>query len=95
MTEFPIHFEDRRAGQSKISKREILKAMLNLLRVAFRRCFVLPWSGKYRQIVNPLAAAECKHCQSLHSMELARNDTLTRRKCLHCGYQFDQKLEAA
>ncbi|MGP0566739.1 MULTISPECIES: polyprenol monophosphomannose synthase [unclassified Nitrospina] len=95
MAEFPIHFEDRRAGQSKISKREILKAMLNLLRVAFRRCFVLPWTGKYLQATHPLAIAECKHCRSPHSMELARNEILTRRKCLHCGYLFDMELETA
>ncbi|MCF8719857.1 polyprenol monophosphomannose synthase [Nitrospina gracilis] len=93
MAEFPIHFEDRRAGQSKISKREIIKAMLNLLRVAFRRCFVLPWSGNHRHAEHPLAVTGCKHCQSPHSMELARNETLTRRKCLHCGYLFDQKMK--
>lgn len=37
IAESPIHFVDRRAGQSKISKREIWKAMATLVRLRFHR----------------------------------------------------------
>lgn len=37
LVEFPIHFEDRRAGTSKISKREIGNGILNLVRLFFVR----------------------------------------------------------
>ena len=35
--EVPIIFEDRRLGQTKISRNEVLKAQYTLLRLAFRR----------------------------------------------------------
>jgi dolichol-phosphate mannosyltransferase len=35
--ETPIVFEDRRAGKSKISKKEIIKAMLTLFRLRWQR----------------------------------------------------------
>ena len=37
LAEVPIHFEDRRAGTSKISKREICRAAVNLGRIFSRR----------------------------------------------------------
>ena len=37
LAELPIHFEDRRAGQSKISKREVRNGVLNLGRLFLRR----------------------------------------------------------
>ena len=37
MTEIPIHFEDRRSGQSKISHQEIIKAVFTLFRLAWIR----------------------------------------------------------
>ncbi|MBF0289212.1 MAG: polyprenol monophosphomannose synthase [SAR324 cluster bacterium] len=39
ITEFPIHFEDRRAGASKISKTEIVKGMTSLMRLFYLRMF--------------------------------------------------------
>jgi 2-polyprenyl-3-methyl-5-hydroxy-6-metoxy-1,4-benzoquinol methylase len=36
-SEVPIHFEDRRAGTSKISKKEIVRAVSHLLRLFFAR----------------------------------------------------------
>ena len=75
MAEFPIHFEDRRAGTSKISKREIIKAMFNLGRVTFRRFFILPWAKKYHREPAPHPLIPCENCQSPYSMEIipARN----------------------
>lgn len=37
--EVPITFEDRKEGQSKISEREILKAMYTVIRLSWRRVF--------------------------------------------------------
>lgn len=39
LSEFPIHFEDRRAGVTKISKTEIYKGVLTLFRLFFSRFF--------------------------------------------------------
>ena len=40
--EIPIHFRDRRAGVSKISKREILRAMITLIWLTFDRRAAIP-----------------------------------------------------
>jgi len=40
--EIPIHFRDRKAGVSKISKREILRAMITLIRLTFDRRAAIP-----------------------------------------------------
>jgi len=39
LTEFPIHFSDRRAGTSKISKTEIFKAILTICRLFIGKLF--------------------------------------------------------
>jgi len=39
LAEFPIHFENRRSGTSKISKIEILKATITILRLLTERLF--------------------------------------------------------
>ena len=39
LTEFPIHFSDRRAGTSKISKNEIFKAILTICRLFIEKLF--------------------------------------------------------
>jgi dolichol-phosphate mannosyltransferase len=44
MTEFPIRFADRRAGSSKISKKEIWKGFSTLLRLGVQRA--LPFVGQ-------------------------------------------------
>jgi dolichol-phosphate mannosyltransferase len=40
--EIPIHFRDRRAGVSKISKREILRAMITLIWLTFDHRAAIP-----------------------------------------------------
>lgn len=40
--EIPIHFRDRQAGVSKISKREILRAMITLIWLTFDRRAAIP-----------------------------------------------------
>ena len=44
MTEFPIRFADRRAGSSKISKKEIWKGFSTLFRLGVQRA--LPFTGQ-------------------------------------------------
>ncbi len=70
LAEFPIHFEDRRAGTSKISKREVLKAVYNLARLFYRRVFVLPRSRKQREEPKPDPVIPCENCRSTHHMEM-------------------------
>lgn len=56
--EFPIHFVDRRFGQSKISSKEIFAAMLLLLRLTLERLRLWPLPEK----ANPLIEATCPLC---------------------------------
>jgi dolichol-phosphate mannosyltransferase len=46
VTELPITFSDRRGGQSKLSRWEIYKAMLTLLRLSMKK--FLRWIGRRR-----------------------------------------------
>ena len=60
--EFPIFFEDRRAGTSKISKKEIFYGLLTLIRLARRR-FFMPLSETKEQPLQMLPVSS--HCGSL------------------------------
>jgi dolichol-phosphate mannosyltransferase len=72
--EFPIHFEDRRAGNSKISKKEILRAMIRLGRLFVRRMLGLFDSYAPRPL--PPNAEPCDACgQTLHvEIDPAKSD---------------------
>ena len=63
--EFPIHFEDRRAGSSKISKREIYRSVVRLVRLGGRR--FLGQFKDYHPIPLPPGAEACDVChETLH-----------------------------
>jgi dolichol-phosphate mannosyltransferase len=63
--EFPIHFEDRRAGTSKISKREIYRSVVRLARLGLRR--LLNKFKDYQPIPLPSNAEACDVChEKLH-----------------------------
>lgn len=84
LTEFPIHFEDRRAGASKISKVEIIKGVLTLFRLAGERI-----SGKkanYTRATEMRIAdtGDAFHCPACHFEEFAVIDAPIVR-CLGCG----------
>ena len=66
--EFPIHFEDRRAGTSKISKKEVFRAMIRLGRLFARR--VLGLFGKYAAKTLPADAEPCDICGQILHVEL-------------------------
>ncbi len=66
LAEFPIHFENRRSGQSKISKIEIYRAMLTIIRLAAKR-FTGQASGHATHRHGPVAAV-CPSCRgSIHT----------------------------
>lgn len=46
--EVPIVFEDRKMGRSKISQREIFKALYTVLRLSWRRLSGVRWSARTR-----------------------------------------------
>jgi len=69
MAEFPIRFVDRRAGTSKISKKEVVRGMTTLARLAVQR--VLP--RRAAQVVAPAqdhAERSCNLCGSSYQVEL-------------------------
>ncbi len=76
VTEFPIHFEDRIAGISKISKKEIYRGMTTLLRLAVSNI------ARQKQLpVLPIPGAlKCDQCQSEFLVPSA-----TQKLCLVCG----------
>jgi 2-polyprenyl-3-methyl-5-hydroxy-6-metoxy-1,4-benzoquinol methylase len=68
MSEFPIHFEDRRAGTSKISKKEVLRAMIRLARLFARRC--LHMFENYAPKTLPPNVEPCDICGEILHVEL-------------------------
>jgi dolichol-phosphate mannosyltransferase len=72
-SEIPIHFEDRRAGTSKISKKEIVRAVSHLLRLFYSR-LVGTIPANTSQPVGP-AEDRCDLCGYLLSTQIypARN----------------------
>ncbi len=66
MAEFPIHFENRAAGASKINRSEIYKAVLTIQRLGLRRMLRRP---------SPVAPAQservnCRVCGGTHHVEV-------------------------
>lgn len=96
LAEFPIHFEDRRAGTSKISKREIFKAIYNISRLFYRRLFVIPFA-----VYQPSAQTEkdppCENCHSLFHMEMfpakyAENENASIYQCTSAGHRTHGRI---
>lgn len=96
LAEFPIHFEDRRAGTSKISKREIFKAIYNIFRLFYRRLFVIPFA-----VYQPNADIEkdppCENCNSLFHMEMfparfAANEDASIYQCTSSGHRTHGRI---
>lgn len=67
--EFPIHFQDRDKGVSKISPREIRKAVFKMFSLGFRRLNV--FASKVPQPPEPHVPAGCPNCAgSCYSVHL-------------------------
>jgi dolichol-phosphate mannosyltransferase len=83
VAEFPIHFEDRRAGTSKISKREIYRSFVRLARLGARR--FLRQFKNYEPIPVPANAEACDVCRETLHVQLyaatARNHEAAMYNC--------------
>lgn len=72
LVEFPIRFEDRRAGSSKISRKEVYKGVGTLLRLVSRRIFAFKKRsrrpGEHGEVEIP-----CGLCHSRYHVEIYAN----------------------
>ncbi|MDD9967603.1 MAG: methyltransferase domain-containing protein [Myxococcales bacterium] len=68
LDEFPIHFEDRLHGDSKISKKEIYKAIATIGRLGLER--VNPRSTRGVLPTAPRKRSACVGCHSTYNLEL-------------------------
>jgi glycosyltransferase involved in cell wall biosynthesis len=96
MAEFPIHFEDRRAGASKISKREIYKAIYNIIRLFYRRLFVIPFAV-YQPHKLKNKSQSCENCGSIFKMELfpanyAENEDASVYQCTSANHRTHGRI---
>ena len=96
LAEFPIHFEDRRAGASKISKREIFKAIYNIARLFYRRLFVIPFAV-YAPNKPTQKDQACENCNSLFHMEMfpakyAENEDASIYQCTSSGHRTHGRI---
>jgi len=95
--EFPIHFEDRRAGTSKISKREIFKAIYNISRLFYNRLFVLPFGKRQIRKNNNDFQMVCENCYSIYKTELfpakvADKVDASAYQCTSTGHQSHGRI---
>jgi len=81
--EFPIFFSDRQFGTSKISKFEIFKSILCLVRLFFNRIFPLQYSKKLQK--NKSDFLKCPKCISYYQ-------TLIPKKIKNSNHHFSSKL---
>lgn len=84
MVEFPIRFEDRRAGTSKISRKEVYKGIGTLLRLFLKRIFSFTRPshprGEHGEVEIP-----CGLCHSPYHVELYPNQaTLHQSSKYNC-----------
>lgn len=96
LAEFPIHFEDRRAGTSKISKREIYKAIYNITRLFYRRLFVIPFTV-YHPDKEKKETQSCENCGSIFQMEMfsanyAENEDAAVYQCTSTGHRTHGRI---
>lgn len=82
--EFPIYFEDRRAGESKISKKEIVNGFLTLVRLFYMRL-----SKHLPMIKNDesfITNNNCNNCGSpFQSNYMSPQQKSKTVSCLQCG----------
>lgn len=85
VSEFPIHFEDRRAGSTKISKREIYLGVLTLFKLFFIRIFRLRQQEGSKENEEIENVTSCDICGSLHCSEIfPSTSTLHKSEKFNC-----------
>lgn len=67
LAEFPIHFEDRIAGDSKISQVEVYKAILTIARLGFGRITPFRMAGPGTDARLPTPGSKCVGCGNAHN----------------------------
>jgi dolichol-phosphate mannosyltransferase len=70
LAEFPIHFENRAAGASKISKREIYKAIVTIQRLGLQRLVPRRRREPRGSSSDDQAAVRCASCGGRHHSEV-------------------------
>lgn len=70
MSEFPINFENRLSGHSKISKLEIYRAILTILRLSVSRVVPYDLSPASSDTLYPPPHNVCCNCQGVHHIEM-------------------------
>ena len=84
MAEFPIHFGDRRAGISKISKTEIFRGFTTLFRLFGERLKSGFLGARKKNLDSPQPSA-CPNCGSPFRVTLQRAPMHKGDQCLACG----------
>jgi len=102
ISEFPIYFEDRRAGHTKISRNEIIKGILCLLRLFYKLHFFDMSKGitEKNEILLDLDCTDCgsvfyteiSHIASSHGLP-EKNQAMIgsenhKLQCLQCGKTY-------
>ncbi len=82
--EFPIYFEDRREGTSKISKKEIYKGATNLFRLFFNRFFKYNKNNRKKTKPHSNKFNNCNFCQHPYHMELYPSTSSIHKSERYC-----------
>ncbi len=80
MAEFPIHFADRRAGETKISRKEIWRGMTTLGRLAVRHARSRLGRSETVERMELPTPAQCSACTGEYFTQGSRGV-----QCLSCG----------
>jgi dolichol-phosphate mannosyltransferase len=88
LAEFPIHFAVRRAGVSKIAKVEVLKGILNLLKL-FTKKLIFKSEKNCLEIQKKFKRDSCFNCNSTFLSELKLLANVRVVVCLVCNHVFN------
>jgi dolichol-phosphate mannosyltransferase len=80
LSEAPIHFRDRTAGESKIPRLEIVRGIMKLLHLSLSRLLHRAMTPPL-----PLPVEICRNCGSDVVSDLGADDGQRMVKCLVCG----------
>jgi dolichol-phosphate mannosyltransferase len=98
MAEFPIRFVDRRAGTTKISKKEIWKGFSTLARLGFNRAMGNPGRGANREPFDTEHLIPCNACGSTFQVEeypaSNRGHVAASYNCTSTGHESHGRIVA-
>ena len=88
LAEFPIHFAVRRAGASKIEKIEVLKGILNLLKLFIKK-FIFKSEKNCLGTQKKFRRDSCVNCNSSFLSEINPLADVRIGICLVCNHVFN------